>query len=65
MRAGRFVTDGMTWLLAVVLTFRWSSRHSRTVPLEAIPIERLTPRGLGLKRPEDVVVGRDGRVWAS
>jgi gluconolactonase len=35
------------------------------MPLAAIPLESLRVVGRGLKRPEDVVVGRDGRVWAS
>jgi gluconolactonase len=35
------------------------------VPLAPIPLSGLTKIGVGLKRPEDVVVGRDGRVWAS
>jgi gluconolactonase len=35
------------------------------MPLTPIPVEALTPMGRGLKRPEDVVVSRDGRVWAS
>ena len=35
------------------------------MPLERIALTALTKRGVGLKRPEDVVVSRDGRVWAS
>lgn len=35
------------------------------MPLTPIPLTALTKRGVGLKRPEDVVVSRDGRVWAS
>jgi len=35
------------------------------MPLTKIPLSALTKRGVGLKRPEDVVVSRDGRVWAS
>jgi gluconolactonase len=35
------------------------------MPLTKIPLTALTKRGVGLKRPEDVVVSRDGRVWAS
>jgi gluconolactonase len=35
------------------------------VPLAPIPLAGLRPVGRGLRRPEDVVVGRDGRVWAS
>ena len=35
------------------------------MPLAPIPLERLRKVGVGLKRPEDVVVARDGRVWAS
>jgi gluconolactonase len=35
------------------------------VPLATIPLGALTKKGVGLKRPEDVVVARDGRVWAS
>jgi len=35
------------------------------MPLSPIPLERLEKVGVGLKRPEDVVVGRAGRVWAS
>ena len=35
------------------------------MPLAKIPLSGLTKRGVGLQRPEDVVVSRDGRVWAS
>ena len=35
------------------------------MPLTRIPLSALTKRGVGLKRPEDVVVSRDGHVWAS
>lgn len=35
------------------------------MPLDPIPLSALTKVGLGLSRPEDVVVSRDGRVWAS
>jgi gluconolactonase len=35
------------------------------MPLEKIPLSALNVRGIGLKRPEDVVVSRDGHVWAS
>lgn len=35
------------------------------MPLAPIPLESLRKVGVGLRRPEDVVVGRDGRVWAS
>ena len=35
------------------------------MPLAPIPLASLRKVGVGLKRPEDVVVGRDGRVWAS
>jgi len=35
------------------------------MPLSPIPLDRLRPLGKGLERPEDVVVGLDGRVWAS
>jgi gluconolactonase len=35
------------------------------MPLTSIPLESLEKIGIGVKRPEDVVVGRDGRVWAS
>jgi len=35
------------------------------MPLAKIPLSALTKKGVGLKRPEDVVVSRDGRVWAS
>jgi gluconolactonase len=35
------------------------------MPLQTIPLSALTKRGVGLKRPEDVVVSRDGHVWAS
>jgi len=35
------------------------------VPLAPIPLSGFRKIGVGLKRPEDVVVGRDGRVWAS
>lgn len=35
------------------------------MPLAPIALSALTKRGIGLQRPEDVVVSRDGRVWAS
>ena len=35
------------------------------MPLSAIKLSELRKTGLGLNRPEDVVVGRDNRVWAS
>lgn len=35
------------------------------MPLAPIPLASLTKVGVGLQRPEDVVVSRDGRVWAS
>ncbi len=35
------------------------------MPLSPIQLSTLTKVGVGLQRPEDVVVGRDGRVWAS
>lgn len=35
------------------------------MPVATIPLSALTKKGVGLKRPEDVVVSRDGRVWAS
>jgi gluconolactonase len=35
------------------------------MPLTPIPLSSCRKCGLGLQRPEDVVVGRDGRVWAS
>ena len=35
------------------------------MPLSAIDLSSLERLGLGLARPEDVVVGHDGRVWAS
>jgi len=35
------------------------------VALSPIALGDLRKIGVGLKRPEDVVVGRDGRVWAS
>ena len=35
------------------------------MPLAQIPLANLKKVGVGLRRPEDVVVGRDGRVWAS
>lgn len=35
------------------------------MPLSAIPLSACRKIGSGLQRPEDVVVGRDGRVWAS
>jgi len=35
------------------------------MPLQPIPLSSLRKTGLGLVRPEDVVVSRDGRVWAS
>jgi gluconolactonase len=35
------------------------------MPLTVITLDRLEKFGQGVDRPEDVVVGRDGRVWAS
>ena len=35
------------------------------MPLTKIPLSALTKKGVGLRRPEDVVVSRDDRVWAS
>lgn len=35
------------------------------MPLNAIPLDQLEKIGQGVERPEDVVVGRDGRVWLS
>jgi len=35
------------------------------MPLSRIPLSNLKKVGVGLQRPEDVVVGADGRVWAS
>ena len=35
------------------------------MPLFPIDLASLEKVGIGLARPEDVVVGRDGRVWAS
>ncbi|MEX2147211.1 MAG: SMP-30/gluconolactonase/LRE family protein [Candidatus Rokuibacteriota bacterium] len=35
------------------------------MPLAPIPLSMLRRVGVGLRRPEDVVVGRDGRVWAA
>jgi gluconolactonase len=35
------------------------------MPLAPIPLASLRKVGVGLERPEDVVVSRDGRVWAS
>ena len=35
------------------------------MPISTIPLSELQKVGVGLKRPEDVAVGRDGRVWAS
>lgn len=35
------------------------------MPLSPIQLSTLTKVGVGLQRPEDVVVSRDGRVWAS
>ncbi len=35
------------------------------MPLHPIPLDELTKFGLGVKRPEDVVVSKDGRVWLS
>jgi len=35
------------------------------MPLQSIPLTSVRKVGLGLVRPEDVVVSRDGRVWAS
>ena len=35
------------------------------MPLSPIPLSECRKLGVGVQRPEDVVVGRDGRVWAS
>jgi gluconolactonase len=35
------------------------------MPLTRIPLADCRKIGVGVQRPEDVVVGRDGRVWAS
>ena len=35
------------------------------MPLARIPLSACRKLGIGVQRPEDVVVGRDGRVWAS
>jgi gluconolactonase len=35
------------------------------MPLSPIPLTACRKVGVGLQRPEDVVVSRDGRVWAS
>lgn len=35
------------------------------MPLQPIPLDACEKVGLGVKRPEDVVVGPDGRVWLS
>ncbi|HUF92183.1 MAG TPA: SMP-30/gluconolactonase/LRE family protein [Candidatus Limnocylindria bacterium] len=35
------------------------------MPLAPIPLSMLRRVGVGLRRPEDVVVGRDGRVWVA
>jgi gluconolactonase len=35
------------------------------MPLAPIPLSLFRKIGVGLVRPEDVVVGGDGRVWAS
>ena len=35
------------------------------MPLRAIPVSELTKVGIGVQRPEDVVVSQDGRVWLS
>jgi gluconolactonase len=35
------------------------------MPLARIPLSACRKLGVGVQRPEDVVVGRDGRVWAS
>lgn len=35
------------------------------MPIQPIPLASVRKIGLGLVRPEDVVVSRDGRVWAS
>lgn len=35
------------------------------MPIEPIPLSELEPVGQGLSRPEDVVVGKDGRVFVS
>jgi gluconolactonase len=35
------------------------------MPLAPIPLSDCRKIGIGVQRPEDVVVGRDGRVWAS
>ncbi|HJN92831.1 MAG TPA: hypothetical protein QGF05_08945, partial [Dehalococcoidia bacterium] len=35
------------------------------MPLRAIARDELQRVGVGVQRPEDVVVSRDGRVWLS
>jgi len=35
------------------------------MPLTQIPLSACRKLGVGVQRPEDVVVGRDGRIWAS
>src|SRR5262245_38000513 len=35
------------------------------MPLAPIPLSAGRKLGIGVQRPEDVVVGRDGRIWAS
>src|SRR4030095_7981384 len=47
---------------------RWramKSTRGAEMPLAKIPLSALTKKGVGLKRPEDVVVSREGRVWTS
>lgn len=35
------------------------------MPLQPIPLNEMTKIAVGIQRPEDVVVDRDGRVWAA
>jgi len=35
------------------------------MPLHPIPLSSVRKLGIGLQRPEDVVVSRDGRIWAA
>src|SRR5262245_38361597 len=59
-RSARIACAGST-----VSEFPGHRRRAEWMSLAPIPLSALTRIGVGLKRPEDVVVGRDGRVWAS
>jgi gluconolactonase len=42
-----------------------ADRGAAVMPLSAISLDSVRKLGIGLQRPEDVVVSREGRVWAS